>query len=72
MKRPLFAAQDVHFITIMEFAGLARISRRTLQRYRKKRPAGFPTEYDVGMGLKREPRFKLSEVMQWLDSRALW
>ena len=67
-SRPL----DAHFITVDEFAELARISRRTLNRYRRKRPTGFPTEYDVGRGVTPRPRFKLDEVRQWLDSRALW
>ena len=63
---------DAHFITVDEFAELARISRRTLNRYRRKRPAGFPTEYDIGRGSTPRPRFKLEEVRSWLDSRALW
>jgi predicted DNA-binding transcriptional regulator AlpA len=61
-----------HFITADEFARLARISRRTLDRYRQDRPSGFPTEYDIGRGAKPRPRFKFSDVQRWLDSRALW
>lgn len=65
------------FITIDEFAEIARISRRTLCRLRQSRPAGFPTEYDLGLSAAptrncRRPRFKLAEVQAWLDSRALW
>ena len=65
------------FVTIDEFAIIARISRRTLCRLRKSRPAGFPTEYDLGLSARatrncRRPRFKLAEVQAWLDSRALW
>lgn len=63
------------FVTVNEFAELARISRRSLDRLRKRRPEGFPTEYDFGQGetqQSRQPRFKLNEVRAWLDSRALW
>lgn len=65
------------FVTIDEFAGIARISRRTLCRLRQSRPDGFPTEYDLGLNQGatrncRRPRFKLAEVQAWLDSRALW
>lgn len=63
---------EAQFITIAEFAELARISRRTLSRYRHRRPTGFPREYDMGRGSTRRPRFKLDDVKQWLDSRALW
>lgn len=63
---------DRHFITADEFARLARISRRTLDRYRQDRPSGFPTEYDIGRGAKPRPRFKLNEVQRWLETRALW
>jgi len=60
------------FITVEEFASLARVSRRTIDRYRTERPAGFPTEFDVGRGAVPRPRFKHDEVCRWLDSRALW
>ena len=65
------------FVTVDEFAVIARISRRTLCRLRRSRPAGFPTEYDLGLSARatrncRRPRFKLAEVQAWLDSRALW
>lgn len=60
------------FITVEEFARLARVSRRTIDRYRRARPSRFPPEYDVGLGTIPRPRFKLEEVQQWLDSRALW
>lgn len=63
------------FITVNEFAELARLSRRSLDRLRKRRPEGFPTEYDFGVGEAKQsrlPRFKLAEVQAWLDSRALW
>ena len=40
---------------------------------RETRPAGFPTEYDFGIGTRRKrPRFKLVEVQAWFDARALW
>lgn len=61
-----------HFVTVAEFARLARISRRTLDRYRKARPPGFPVEHDIGQGSTPQPRFRLDEVQQWLNSRAIW
>ena len=66
---------DDRFITANEFAGLAKLSRRQIDRLRRRRPAGFPREYELGNGTsqyRRCPRFKLSEVRKWLDSRALW
>ena len=62
----------VHFITVEEFASLARVSRRTIDRYRHARPSGFPTEYDMGRGAIPRPRFKFEDVSRWLESRALW
>ena len=61
-----------YFITRQEFARLSKMSVRTIDRYRKNRPVGFPTEYDVGRGQRCRPRFKLEEVEMWLDSLALW
>jgi hypothetical protein len=63
------------FITVCEFAELARLSRRQIDRLRVLRPIGFPPEYEMGRGLsknRRVPRFKLAEVARWLDTRALW
>ena len=62
-------------ITADEFAALARLSRRQIDRLRRRRPAGFPREFELGSGAskyRRCPRFKLAEVRRWLDSRALW
>ena len=62
-------------ITVEEFARLARLSRRQIDRLRRRRLPGFPREYELGSGAskyRRCPRFKLSEVQSWLDSRALW
>jgi predicted DNA-binding transcriptional regulator AlpA len=62
-------------ITVEEFAGMARLSRRQIDRLRKKRPTGFPREYELGTGnskYRRCPRFRIAEVRKWLDSRALW
>lgn len=62
-------------ITVEEFAQLARLSRRQIDRLRRRRPPGFPREYELGSGeskYRRCPRFKLVEVERWLDSRALW
>ena len=74
-KGPAPAALSPHLITVEEFAKRARLSRRQIDRLRKQRPQGFPTEYDLGLGrsrFRRCPRFKLSEVDAWLETRALW
>lgn len=62
-------------ITADEFARLARLSRRQIDRLRTRRAPGFPREYELGSGCskyRRCPRFRLSDVQKWLDSRALW
>ena len=62
-------------ITVEEFAGLARLSRRQIDRLRQRRAPGFPREYELGSGsskYRRCPRFRLGDVQIWLDSRALW
>lgn len=62
-------------VTVDEFARIARLSRRQIDRLRKQRPSGFPREYELGgAGSKhrRCPRFKRAEVLAWLETRALW
>ncbi len=62
-------------VTADEFADMARLSRRQIDRLRKRRPIGFPQEYELSSGLskfRRCPRFRRSEVDAWLNSRALW
>jgi predicted DNA-binding transcriptional regulator AlpA len=69
------SALSPEFITVEEFAGLARLSRRQIDRLRKRRPSAFPREYELGSGLSKYrscPRFKRAEVDAWLDSRALF
>lgn len=66
---------SLQLITVDEFAAKARLSRRQIDRLRKRRPTGFPTEYELSSNAaryRRCPRFKLCEVDAWLDSRALW
>lgn len=63
------------FVTPDEFAAIVRLSRRQIDRLRHKRPEGFPTEYDLGSGRSKHghcPRFKLADVMAWMETRALW
>lgn len=63
------------FITIVEFAEISHLSRRQIHRLRTERPPGFPAEYELGTSAnkyRRTPRFKLSEVLAWMDSRAAW
>lgn len=74
MKRGTVEQED-RLITVEEFAQLARISRRQLDRLRAQRAASFPREYELGTGTgkyRRCPRFRLTEVQRWIDSRALW
>lgn len=62
-------------ITADDFARLARLSRRQIDRLRTRRAPGFPREYELGSGnskYRRCPRFRLADVQKWLDSRALW
>lgn len=62
MKRREINRPPRIFITVTEFANLARMSRRTIDRYRRARPTGFPTEYDLGRGRTARPRFKLETL----------
>lgn len=63
----------LQMITVAEFAGIARLSRRQIDRLRKSRPEGFPREYELSAsGTKPCPRFNLADVEAWLESRALW
>lgn len=69
------AVGAARMITVEEFAQLSKLSRRQIDRLRSRRPVGFPREYELGTGsskYRRCPRFKLADVQQWLDSRALW
>ncbi len=65
-------APSERFITVEDFARVARLSRRTIDRYRRDRPVGFPKEYDVSRGRVPRPRFKLADVLAWMETRALW
>ena len=70
-KRPM----DEGMVTVEEFARMARLSRRQIDRLRKRRSEGFPREYELGSGAskyRRSPRFRLVDVQRWLESRALW
>ena len=60
------------FITVEDFARIAKLSRRTIDRYRRDRPTNFPREYDVSRGRVPRPRFKLADVLAWMETRALW
>lgn len=71
----LNAIRSASMITVEEFAQLARLSRRQIDRLRRRRRPGFPREYELGSGVskyRRCPRFMLSDVQRWLESRALW
>jgi predicted DNA-binding transcriptional regulator AlpA len=64
--------RDDCFITVEDFARIAHVSRRTIDRYRRNRATGFPTEYDMSRGKVPRPRFKLADVLAWMETRALW
>jgi predicted DNA-binding transcriptional regulator AlpA len=69
------AQPTMQLVTVEEFAQLARLSRRQVDRLRKRRPKGFPREIELGSGLSKFrscPRFVLAEVEAWIGSRALW
>jgi len=66
------ASSDREFLTVEKFARVARMSWRTIDRYRRDRPIGFPKEYDLGRGSVPRPRFKVSDVLRWVETRALW
>jgi predicted DNA-binding transcriptional regulator AlpA len=69
------AGAGCKFVTANEFAAIARLSRRQIDRLRRRRPPGFPTEYELGGAVskyRRCPRFKLAEVLAWIETRALW
>lgn len=62
-------------ITVEEFASIASLSRRQIDRLRNRRPLGFPQEIDMGSGTckyRNCPRFRLVDVEAWIDTRALW
>jgi predicted DNA-binding transcriptional regulator AlpA len=78
-KRPGRVRQDlitpVVYITVAEFAEIAHLSRRQIDRLRKRRLNGFPREYELGASASkhgRSPRFKLADVLAWMETRALW
>lgn len=66
------AITDERFVTADDFAQIAGLSRRTIDRYRHERPSGFPVEYDLSRGRVPRPRFKLADVLKWMGTRALW
>lgn len=62
-------------ITVEEFARIVGLSRRQIDRMRAVRPDGFPREYELGSGRGKHghcPRFKLDDVLAWMETRALW
>jgi len=65
-------SSDREFLTVEEFARIARVSRRTIDRYRRDRAVGFPKEYDLSRGRVPRPRFKIDDVLRWMETRALW
>jgi predicted DNA-binding transcriptional regulator AlpA len=70
---PLKPGSDL--VTVEEFAQMARLSRRQIDRLRKRRPPGFPRELELSSGPSPHrncPRFRRSEVDEWINSRALW
>ncbi len=60
------------WITVREFSNKVGLTPRHIRTLRRRRPPGFPTKYDLGNGTKPCPRFKLSEVEAWIETRALW
>lgn len=74
-RDPNLSPADAPLITADEFAALAGISRRQIDRLRQRRPPGFPREYELGNGAskyRRCPRFRPEDVQRWLETRACW
>lgn len=68
------AAEEPDLITADEFAAMMRVSRRHLDRLRKARPVGFPTEHNMATTdcpSRRAPRFWRSEVVAFINSRGV-
>lgn len=61
-------ARESDWVTVAEFCRITSRSRSTVDRWRKKRPAGFPRDF----GSTGAPLFKRSEVVAWLESQPLW
>lgn len=73
MDRRKPAPATDRLITADEFAWMLRKSRKTLNRLRAARPAGFPPEYNFSLSTHprgARPMFKLSDVEAFIDSRA--
>lgn len=60
---------DETFVTIEDFMAILHVSRSTIDRLRKRRPAGFPSEFQA---VSRRPLFKRQEVLAWVESQPLW
>jgi predicted DNA-binding transcriptional regulator AlpA len=71
-RSEIIAANAERFIAVKDFARIAGLSRRTIDRYRRNRPPGFPREFDFSQGNVPRPRFKMADVIDWLETRALW
>jgi predicted DNA-binding transcriptional regulator AlpA len=67
-KLRLIRREASPYITISEFADLFKVARSTIDRLRKRRPAGFPTEYAPAGRV----RFKRQEVLAWIEAQPLW
>lgn len=59
---------DQTFVTIEDFMAILHVSRSTIDRLRKRRPAGFPSEFQPA----GRPLFKRQEVLAWAESQPLW
>ena len=67
------ARLGAQLITVTEFAALACLSRRQIDRLRTRSAPGFPREFDLGSGSEnprcRCPRFRLIDVENWIRTR---
>ncbi len=61
-------ARHSDWVTIGEFCRITSRARSTVDRWRKRRPMGFPMEY----GSTGRPMFKRAEVLAWLESQPLY
>lgn len=62
-------AERERYIGIKEACRILGVSRSTIDRLRKRRPSGFPTEYRPWGS---SPRFRKADLQDWVEAQPLW
>ena len=63
------------FISPNQLASMVKVSRRHIDRIRKTRPVKFPVEHELSFGRSKHgnrPRFKLADVLAWIETLEIW